>query len=439
MFKVVHYAGTVTYTIDEFLGKNRDLLTADLMSLVLDSSFGRLQSIFMEAVAIERQQDEKRAASAGIRNSGTMKRRAPTISYQFKTSLEALLQTLESTSPQFVRCIKPNPAQVPDTFSAEYVAVQLNYAGVFETVRIRRQGFAVRYPYDEFIKRFVILLPSKARPAIEANGDPRAATASLLAALNAPAAEVCFGKTKLFLKDFVAGLLDTRLGLVQGERMRLLKEHVEHLRAEAIERKRREEEERRRAEEERLRREEEERLRIEEEHRAERERLAEEQRRRAEERRRREEERRRREEERQREEEERMAREAEERRRREEERRKRIEEEERRWADIQDAAMTAMLLSRAHKDKQIATHLELFSDMQRENTLRKKDRERAKNERETMRRTQREAAAVMLSPASSSSASASNSAHGSVSAHTGGGSESPPPALSITSPLFYAK
>ena len=52
-----------------------------------------------------------------------------------------------------VRCIKPNVEKRCDFYHSDVVKEQLKYTGVLETVRIRRQGYATRLPYDMFISR----------------------------------------------------------------------------------------------------------------------------------------------------------------------------------------------------------------------------------------------------------------------------------------------
>lgn len=43
--------------------------------------------------------------------------------------------------------------QEPGLFEAEVVMAQLRYSGVLETVRIRKEGFPVRLPFQAFIDR----------------------------------------------------------------------------------------------------------------------------------------------------------------------------------------------------------------------------------------------------------------------------------------------
>lgn len=48
-----------------------------------------------------------------------------TLGSVFKTSLESLMLKLQSATPQFVRCIKPNLEKEPGKFVAEKVTIQL--------------------------------------------------------------------------------------------------------------------------------------------------------------------------------------------------------------------------------------------------------------------------------------------------------------------------
>ena len=67
------------------------------------------------------------------------------------------------TELHFVRCVKPNSAQVPSTFDASLVLHQLRCCGVLEVTRIARAGYPTRYLHHEFADRYGILLTPKAR------------------------------------------------------------------------------------------------------------------------------------------------------------------------------------------------------------------------------------------------------------------------------------
>ena len=58
-------------------------------------------------------------------------------------------------NPHFVRCIKPNHQSAASMWDSEYVLAQLKYTGMLETIRIRREGFAVRPVLSEIRKPFL--------------------------------------------------------------------------------------------------------------------------------------------------------------------------------------------------------------------------------------------------------------------------------------------
>lgn len=89
----------------------------------------------------------------------TAKKQSPTVSAQFQTSLNQLMETLNQANPFFVRCIKSNIEKIPNCFDDAMILRQLRYTGMLETVRIRQSGYSVRLTFEEFIQRYRILLP----------------------------------------------------------------------------------------------------------------------------------------------------------------------------------------------------------------------------------------------------------------------------------------
>ncbi|GBP70599.1 Myosin-VIIa [Eumeta japonica] len=171
-----------------FLDKNRDLLTTDVKELILDSNNGFLKKIFV----IE-------APSA---HSGS--RKAVSLSYQFKTSLEILMKTLYACHPFFVRCIKPNELKRPKLFDKALCVRQLRYAGLMETAKIRQAGYPIRYSYVEFVNRYRLIVADI--PPAEKT-DCRKATQKIC---NEVLKDQDFrlGHTKVFLKNAHDALLE---------------------------------------------------------------------------------------------------------------------------------------------------------------------------------------------------------------------------------------
>lgn len=64
------------------------------------------------------------------------------------------MQRLESTTPHFIRCIKPNNLQSPGSYEQGLVLQQLRCCGVLEVVRISRSGFPTRMSHQKFAKRY---------------------------------------------------------------------------------------------------------------------------------------------------------------------------------------------------------------------------------------------------------------------------------------------
>ena len=75
----------------------------------------------------------------------------------FKYSLMDLLQKMIAGSPLFIRCIKPNDIKGPKYFETEKVLKQLRYAGCFEAIRIRNNGFSHRIQFGDFLKKYCFL------------------------------------------------------------------------------------------------------------------------------------------------------------------------------------------------------------------------------------------------------------------------------------------
>uniref|UniRef100_A0A8C4EB46 Myosin VIIAa n=1 Tax=Dicentrarchus labrax TaxID=13489 RepID=A0A8C4EB46_DICLA len=139
-FGIQHFAGVVYYETRGFLEKNRDTLYGDIIQLVHSSKNKFIKQIFQADVAM-------------------VMKRSPTLSSQFKRSLELLMRTLSVCQPFFVRCIKPNEYKKPMLFDRELCVRQLRYSGMMETIRIRRAGYPIRYTFVEFVDRYRVLMP----------------------------------------------------------------------------------------------------------------------------------------------------------------------------------------------------------------------------------------------------------------------------------------
>ncbi|XP_063358267.1 myosin-VIIa isoform X4 [Cydia amplana] len=180
-FGLNHFAGVVFYDTRGFLEKNRDTFSADLLQLIHVSTNKFLQTIFQGDI---------------VMGSETRKR-TPTLSTQFKKSLDLLMRTLGTCQPFFIRCIKPNEFKKPMLFDRGLCCRQLRYSGMMETIRIRRAGYPIRHSFKEFVERYRFLI-SGVPPAHKT--DCRMATAKICASVLGKS-DYQLGHTKVFLKD----------------------------------------------------------------------------------------------------------------------------------------------------------------------------------------------------------------------------------------------
>ncbi|XP_030874145.1 unconventional myosin-XIX isoform X1 [Leptonychotes weddellii] len=152
-FIVVHYAGPVQYHTAGLVEKNKDPVPPELTRLLQQSQDPLLKVLF-PADPEEKAQEEPSGQS-----------RAPvlTVVSKFKASLEQLLQVLHSTTPHYIRCIKPNSQGQAHTFLQEEVLSQLEACGLVETIHISAAGFPVRIPHWNFVERYELLRRLRAR------------------------------------------------------------------------------------------------------------------------------------------------------------------------------------------------------------------------------------------------------------------------------------
>jgi myosin-5 len=163
-FSIEHYAGTVTYSSENFLEKNKDELPKETTELLTSSSVeflaylgetlkkGEDESSNYNSMAPANDKRRRNNNSSLLRN---------TVGSQFSHQLKELRDKIDSTTPHYVRCLKPNDDLVPNRFEARVIAEQLRCAGVLEAIRVSRVGFPHRYYHGQFIERYGLLTKKK--------------------------------------------------------------------------------------------------------------------------------------------------------------------------------------------------------------------------------------------------------------------------------------
>jgi myosin-1 len=186
-FRLVHYAGDVTYSVSGFVDKNNDLLYRNLKEAASASSDPLLSTMFPESEL-------------------QSKKRPPTAGFQFKASLAELMTILMSKEPSYIRCIKPNDHKQPGRLDEKIVRHQVKYLGLMENLRVRRAGFCYRRHMDFFLQRYKSLCQST-WPNWN-GGNLRRGVETLCRHLKYTQEQYKLGKTKIFIR-FPKTLFDT--------------------------------------------------------------------------------------------------------------------------------------------------------------------------------------------------------------------------------------
>ncbi|XP_036376709.1 unconventional myosin-VIIa [Megalops cyprinoides] len=210
-FGIQHFAGVVYYDAKGFLEKNRDAVSLDIIQLVETSTNKLLKQIFQNDLASNVTKPSANpkmmiTPKNSLRQAPDTKKRMPTLSNQFRQSLDTLMKTLTICQPYFIRCIKPNDFKKPMLFDRELCMRQLRYSGMMETIRIRKSGYPIRYSFKEFLERYRALLQTS---ICDPKNDPAEKCCDFICqSVISGEGDWKIGKTKIFLKDFHDTMLE---------------------------------------------------------------------------------------------------------------------------------------------------------------------------------------------------------------------------------------
>ncbi|CAL8354699.1 unnamed protein product [Arctogadus glacialis] len=178
-FIVHHYAGKVSYDVNGFCERNRDVLFNDIIELMQSSEFAFIKNLFPESL-----EAEKRG-------------RPSTVSTKIKQQANSLVQTLMRCTPHYIRCIKPNETKRARDWEESRARHQVEYLGLRENIRVRRAGYAYRRAFAKFLQRYAILT-KESWP--EWRGEQRQGVLHLLSSVHMDQDQYQLGQTKVFVK-----------------------------------------------------------------------------------------------------------------------------------------------------------------------------------------------------------------------------------------------
>ncbi|XP_053933966.1 unconventional myosin-Ie isoform X3 [Cuculus canorus] len=178
-FIIHHYAGKVSYDMDGFCERNRDVLFMDLIELMQSSDLPFIKALFPENLQVDK------------------KGRPTTAGSKIKKQANDLVSTLMKCTPHYIRCIKPNETKKSRDWEESRVKHQVEYLGLKENIRVRRAGYAYRRVFKKFLQRYAIL--TKATwPSWK--GEEKQGVLHLLQSVNMDPDQYQLGKCKVFIK-----------------------------------------------------------------------------------------------------------------------------------------------------------------------------------------------------------------------------------------------
>uniref|UniRef100_A0A673MX55 Unconventional myosin-Va n=1 Tax=Sinocyclocheilus rhinocerous TaxID=307959 RepID=A0A673MX55_9TELE len=195
-FIILHFADKVEYQCDGFLEKNKDTVNEEQINVLKASKFALLVELFQDEetpAALSTTAPSGRAKFG--RSTQSFREHKKSVGLQFRNSLHLLMDTLNATTPHYVRCVKPNDVKAPFMMDPHRAVQQLRACGVLETIRISATGFPSRWTYQEFFSRYRVLMRQK-----EILSDRKLTCQSVLERLVQNKDKYQFGKTKIFFR-----------------------------------------------------------------------------------------------------------------------------------------------------------------------------------------------------------------------------------------------
>ncbi|KAL5263853.1 hypothetical protein ACHWQZ_G005059 [Mnemiopsis leidyi] len=235
-FIIRHYAGAVCYSTVGWLDRNSDTLHSSLEQLMLTS----------DSVLVTKLYDDVQDVKCN------KKMVQDSVGGKFKKQLNKLLEKLQGTATNFIRCIKPNQHMTAAEFDGGKVLNQLTSLGMVTALELMQAGFPSRIAFKDLYDMYSKNLPDNLKSL-----HPRMFCSALFRAIGMSPNDYRFGVTKIFFRP--GKVKETQ----DSDRLRQIQEEMEaeRLRQEEAERQRKLEEERL-AEERRIKKElEEKRLR----------------------------------------------------------------------------------------------------------------------------------------------------------------------------------
>ncbi len=206
-FAINHFAGLVTYDATNFVNRNKDDISKDILKCastctnnIICASF---QTLLSDRLELESRKGRKKII---------------TITSKFRSQLNELVKHIASTQSRFIRCIKPNDEKAPYKLDHLQTMKQLSSSGLVTALTISRETYPNSLPYKDVWGRFNCLLRSKeANDVVDEQTKAKHIVEKYLgkvADFGNKIEPYAFGKTKIFFRPGALEILESeRLNL----------------------------------------------------------------------------------------------------------------------------------------------------------------------------------------------------------------------------------
>ena len=151
---ISHSQKDVVYNITNFVVKNKDELKNTMIKMMINSKDENIQKIFFSFLQTDELKKELEELS-----KPTIKKNSLFLSGKFRKEINELIKEIKSCECNYIRCLKPNEEKKPFYVVPSLLFNQIQYLGIFDTIRVRKEGYPSRKEYKGFSQQFNLIYP----------------------------------------------------------------------------------------------------------------------------------------------------------------------------------------------------------------------------------------------------------------------------------------
>uniref|UniRef100_W5N4L7 Myosin X n=1 Tax=Lepisosteus oculatus TaxID=7918 RepID=W5N4L7_LEPOC len=208
-----HWLGLIYYTEKDTLERNnRDFVRLNCILEVKKKKLSFFFCLFLNT--------HPNSGTVSLRQSEARQYR-PIASFPLPCGAYKCPTQISLSMGRFLKILLCSTHLMPERFDQPVVLNQLRYSGMLETVRIRRAGFPVRRPFQDFYFRYKVLMKDVTLPE-----DMKGKCACLLHLYDSTKTEWQLGKTKVFLRESLENKLEKQREVEVYKAAMIIQAHI---------------------------------------------------------------------------------------------------------------------------------------------------------------------------------------------------------------------